>query len=403
MELLSARLADAPLARGRVRLVGDVVYDDRPDREEYWFEVSERHADRLSTSGNPWLACLLPLAASRGEALRVHLPVDPTLLANARRIIEVWSSWGRGRPVPIEAEALPTRPGDGSRRTGAFFSGGIDSFYMVLRDGTLPIEPPVPPIDALLCVRGFDIHIEDGEEFARLRERLARAAGALGKELVDVATNLRATRFREANWGRLSHGAALASVGLALERLFHTLLIAGTHSDGPLRPWGSHPETDPLFSTASTRIVHVDSGVHRREKTEFVAGSDVAMRCLHVCYRASSADNCGNCRKCLLAMLTLELAGVRERCETLRGLPLDLDRVERLYLQSPAYRRLYGDLAVRARAAGRTDVAEAIERAIARSRRMKPALRTLEWLEARRGFSRLARALRLRTLGGSIQ
>src|SRR5512135_307798 len=131
MELLSARLAEAPLARGRVRLVGDVVYDDRAGREEYWFEVSERHADRLSTSGNPWLACLLPLAASRGEALRVHLPVDPTLLANARRIIEVWASWGRGRPIRIEAETQPTPLGIAVRQTGAFFSGGIDSFYMV--------------------------------------------------------------------------------------------------------------------------------------------------------------------------------------------------------------------------------------------------------------------------------
>ncbi len=404
MELLSAGIAEAPLAPGRVRLVAEVAYDDRRGRpEQYWFDAPEKYADRLSVSGNPWLACLLPLAVTRGEALRLNLPVDPKLLANARRVIEIWASWGRGRPIPVEAEARLTPTGAAEARTGAFFSGGVDSFYMVLRDGTLPIEPPIPRIDALLCIWGFDIRIDAPEEFRRLRERLAIAADALGKELVDVGTNLRSTRFREADWGRLSHGAALAGAGLSLEGLFRTLLIAGTHSDGPLRPWGSHPETDPLFSTSSTRVVHADSGVRRREKTEFVARSEIAMRSLHVCYSGSSADNCGNCRKCLLAMLTLELAGVRERCETLRGHRLELDRVERLYLRSPAYRRLYRDLALHARAAGRRDIATAVERAVGRSRRMKPVLRALEWLEARRGFWRLARALRLRTFGDSIQ
>ena len=221
MELVSVRVAGAPSARDRVRLLGDVVYDDRPrEPEQYWFDVPEKYAGSLSVSGNPWLACLLPLAVSRGEALRLCLPVDPMLLANASRLMQIWSGWHeRLRPIRLEADSSPTDPGPGVRETGAFFSGGIDSFYMALRNDEGD-RASVPRIDKLLCVWGFDIHIDATHEFQRLRSRLSEAADALGKELVDVATNLREVRFREVDWGRLSHGGALASVGLALERGF---------------------------------------------------------------------------------------------------------------------------------------------------------------------------------------
>ena len=198
---------------------------------------------------------------------------------------------------------------------------------MVLRDrnGTRPAG--VPAIDKLLLVRGFDIPIDAVAEFERLRASLSQAADALGLELVDVATNLRAVRFREAEWGRLSHGSALASVGLAAERGFQSLCIAATHYDGPVKPWGSQPETDPLLSTGITRIFHVGLLIPRREKTEYISASEVAMRHLHVCYRLGSADNCCDCTKCLLAMLTLEVVGALDRCPPLRRRSLDLERV----------------------------------------------------------------------------
>jgi hypothetical protein len=255
----------------------------------------------------------------------------------------------------------------------------------------------------LLSVWGFDVPIEAAEEYARLRLRLNDAAARLGWPLLDVATNLRAMRFREADWGKLAHGAAMASIGLALERRFHSVCFAATHGDGGFYPWGSHPDTDPLFSTSITQVQTVGVGVARRDKTLFVSRSEIAMRALHVCYKTSTADNCCNCRKCLLAMLTLELAGVLDRCPPLCRRRLDAERVRNLYLRSPSYRRMYRDLAARARAAGRSDLAEAISTAVRRSVFMKPWLVVLQWLSTKRGVWRLARWLRLRTLAGSVQ
>jgi hypothetical protein len=94
MELVSVRIDKSPSGRSRVRLVGDVAYDDRAGAvEQYWFEVPEKYADSLSVSGNPWLACLLPLAVTLRERLRLCLPIDPVLSANASRLMKIWTGW----------------------------------------------------------------------------------------------------------------------------------------------------------------------------------------------------------------------------------------------------------------------------------------------------------------------
>ena len=94
MRLSRVETRAAPGDPGRVRLVADVVYDDRPGSlEELWFEVDESLADSLSASGNPWLAALLPLAATLQQPVRMSLPIDPLLRRGAGEIAAVWRGW----------------------------------------------------------------------------------------------------------------------------------------------------------------------------------------------------------------------------------------------------------------------------------------------------------------------
>lgn len=123
MDLVSVRVEEAP-TRSRVRLVGDVAYDDRPRTPEpYWFEFPEEFAGDLSATGNPWLACLLPLAVVRREPLRLCRPRDPTLVGNATRLMETWFRWNR-RHRPSAEESRSRSPGVGQEAAACGTSAG---------------------------------------------------------------------------------------------------------------------------------------------------------------------------------------------------------------------------------------------------------------------------------------
>src|SRR5262252_3865481 len=110
MELESVKLECS--AVGRVRLSAHVRYDrGNPTEETYWFDVPEQYADGLSRSGNPWLVCLAPLAATLGEPLRISLPVDRLLARNVVDLLSIWTSWyPELRAVPLEIEMSDREP-----------------------------------------------------------------------------------------------------------------------------------------------------------------------------------------------------------------------------------------------------------------------------------------------------
>ncbi|MGH7524211.1 MAG: hypothetical protein ACREK8_07890, partial [Gemmatimonadales bacterium] len=59
--------------------------------------------------------------------------------------------------------------------------------------------------------------------------------------------NLRESGWRAANWGRISQGPALASIGLSLESRFGRILVPSSISYRSGAPWGTHPFVDPLL------------------------------------------------------------------------------------------------------------------------------------------------------------
>lgn len=75
-----------------------VTYEDAPAAEAWWFEVDGAYSAEVSGSGNPWLACAVPLAVSLGQPLRIEAPVDPdpAMLAGVRELMRLWE-YGLGR------------------------------------------------------------------------------------------------------------------------------------------------------------------------------------------------------------------------------------------------------------------------------------------------------------------
>ena len=365
---------DAP-ASGRVRVVGTVVYDGgAPGTEEVWFELPERNAETLSQTGNAWLVALLPVATRLGEPLRISLPVDTLLRRGAVEVMRIWSVWHPElRVVPIEVD-IADIPRSSSDRSAALFTAGVDSFFTVL-----DLEEKGSGVDALVSVAGFDIPHDRPHELKRFRIVLQGVADELGKELLSVTTNLRATRFRETRWGYHSHGAALASVALAISGTYPKVFCSSDDGYSGFVPWGLHPLVDRHWTTSSTEFVHYGPELHRADKLERVIDRPLVRRSLRVCQLSESVDNCNRCSKCLLTRLHIELLGLGDACPALSPL-VDAARVaERLgpHLKTRYQRPYFLELRESARRRGRLDLARAIDRGILRADRNHAAFQAL--------------------------
>jgi hypothetical protein len=259
---------------------------------------------------------LLP-AMRLGSDLTLPGPISPQLIASVPKVQAIFRLWNEAyHSISIDAPTGVSPPGRNDA-VGCFFSGGVDSFYSAVeyRD----------EITHLIFVNvGFD------RPDPLALENVRRAAEELGKPLIEIETNLRsfsnscAVEF--ADYG----GAALAAIGLLLQHEFKKVMIGSTFSYFALPRWGSHPLTDPLWSTERLEVFHSGAEATRPMKVARIVGDEVAMRRLRVCHpRAGETGrslNCGRCSKCLRTMLNLRVVGALGRCETLPG-ELDLHDV----------------------------------------------------------------------------
>jgi hypothetical protein len=365
MEVLSSRVETSP-DKGRVRLVAEVRYDGAGlGTEIYWHEVPEKLAGSLTSTGNPWLACLVPLAVTMGERLRIAPPVDPVLYENVHQLMQIWKVWyPKLTVVPIEADVEMPPPRTTPGRTAGFFSGGVDSFFTAIQTRKLSDGRIQFPVDDLINVAGLDIAKSQKAAYTRMWDMLQKASDELGKEFVPALTNVRETRLDTAEWGYLYHPGAISSVALAMEDRYSAALIASSFGYYDLTAWGSHPLTDPLYTTSRTRIVHDGASFDKLTKILAVAKSPVVMKYLHVCATVGTDENCGNCHKCYRTMATLEVAGALKDCATFQGKPFIVERLRKIYSHDARDRAGVRQLSRYAREKGRPDIADALARSL---------------------------------------
>ena len=334
-----------------------------------WFEVPAAFADALSARGDPFLPALLLRALRRPGPILIEAEVSPDLLRSAQRAAVLLETWGLppGR-VPGAAVEIQAPIGVAARRgagVGAFFSGGVDSFYTVVKNIARYPESDSRSITHLVMMHGFDVRAEDAALFARLSGPLREAATALGKHFVTLRTNLREL-FGDDDFD-FSHGVVLAGAGHAVAGLFHTLYIASSYPYSELRPWGSHPNLDPLWSSERVDFVHDGSERSRPEKIGVLARSPVALRGLRVCWMQRDAYNCGKCEKCVRTMLGLVAHGVLAQAT---GFPSRLDPEEVARIFVPEFIRIRWKEIAGELLATEPDLARAAARAVARSERL---------------------------------
>lgn len=290
---------------------------------EVWFESADAPLEP-SVEGIAG-SFIVPAIHARKKVKAAH-PVDPLWARNIAELTETWLRWsGRRWSGRRGGPALDCRPGPSpgplsgrAPRPGLalFFTAGLDSFYTLLRG---------PRVDALVHVQGFAASRDGRERLERFEPELRRIARDVGCRAVVVRTNLREhPGFRRAGW-KFTHGGALACVAHLLKSSFGSAAISSSDTGIFDTPWGSHQDTDPLYSSEDLDIRHCDPDLHRFEKHRALAAEPLVERHLWVCWEGRGArPNCGRCEKCLRTMVCLLGLDALERSRVFECRPEDL-------------------------------------------------------------------------------
>ncbi len=294
----------------------------------------------------------------KSEAYQHHGLVDAKLYENFHAAMRQWEDWWGHRPINISAQTVASEAASESGKAACLMSGGVDSMFT--------LEQSRSEISTLINL----IHArQPGEDVAALRlyDDLSKFAAKTGDTLIGVETNVMyAFREIEDAWTSVSHGLCMAAVGHFLGAEIDRLIISASFAEDQLRPWGSHPKTDPLMSSASMEYRHDGEAFTRFEKHRAIASNTTILKYLSVCERGPQAGehiNCSNCQKCLRSMITLDLLGVdRSQASSFDWSAYDPTKLSRFLL--PGHVNC-SELLDYAEQIGRTDIATVLQDTIA--------------------------------------
>jgi hypothetical protein len=370
MRFIEQRIIPSPDRAECVRVAADFEMERSGTVLGFWFDLPEACRPSISRSGDPWLVLMLPIAMEAGEDISLPLPVDSLLVENLTGLMSVWNYWFPELREPAIKAPMASRRQPTATRRGMFFSGGIDSFFTLLRHDKEATGCGAGPVDTLIFVGGFDIPVTDDGEIQLARQRLLDATQEFGKTFLPVMTNLRQldTPYRT-NW-ILSHGCAMGAIAHLLAGDLCEVLISSTYKYGLLLRIGSHPMTDPLLSSRDLRITHDGASNSRDHKIATVARSEIALRHLRVCYTERRHDNCGKCAKCLHTMAALDMLGFAHKAPCFDWSGYSLQALAGLFLTDLQIYRVERLLTV-ARDTNRREMQAALQQSIDRTLRVR--------------------------------
>ncbi|MCY6383469.1 hypothetical protein [Hoeflea prorocentri] len=337
----------------------------------------------LTASGDALLCLGLLPALELGVDLRIDCEVDEDLMEQSGDIQELLCAWYPGyQPVSILAKTT-RRQYPANRKTGLFFSGGVDSCFSLVESGE--------KLGGLVTVIGADVNPNDKENAERLEAITRDIAGHYELNAIFVSTDIRRTSDALIGWVEY-HGAVLAAIRHMLADEFDNQLIASSADESSWnRRWGSHPALDGLWSTPGAGIEH-HGMVDRLAKIDRLGREPELMRRLRVCNL--QFENCGACDKCLFMQASFDLLDIRNSATTFdaaapatpdlrvtgEGSLSDLKQMRKFALAK----------------GGHGDIVASIDKGLRRYERTKGLQRLVPVSEIKRRFKRLKRKMRFR-------
>ena len=303
-----ARLQGAELScKGRLQMDGMFLTDVA-------FVASGKNLRPPLFPGNCLFSGLLLLAMSEKYELHSEVPLSPGFIDSANEISKIIDAWHPDASVvglSCVQESVHEENREKAAGVGCFFSGGVDSFYSLMRHKD--------EITHLIFIHGFDIPLHKKKSRKVSLSGVYRVAEALGMEVIEVSTDIRYFGDQLAWWGFYGIPVLVASAHL-LSGVLGKVYLPATLDYAQLKPDVTHPYVDPMWSTNELKIVHDGACADRAQKCEAIANWDLALEHVRVCWKLDGELNCGECEKCLRTEIAFDVLGVLDKCSAFSGI-----------------------------------------------------------------------------------
>ena len=282
---------------GEESILSANVHISRLKSKKLFFSVPSKYKEFVFKDASSFLAGALMRCVKVGENMEVNGSISKKLYENIPTIINKMDELDivkKKRKISVSANKnISDERIDTERNIGCFFSGGVDSFYTLLKN----LAENKEKITHLIFVHGFDIPLWNTLLFDSVYSRMKKVAEHLGVELIPVKTNIREINDPYVEW-IMGHGGAVASVALFLRQGFKKIYIASSASWKQLIPNGTHPYLDYLWGTEIFELINDGNEANRTEKVKkYIAISDIALQNIRVCYHNyGNVYNCENVR-----------------------------------------------------------------------------------------------------------
>ena len=276
---------------------------------DVYFEYPVSCREFVAPTADAFAAAMLVPAMKAGERLEIVPPISPRLHFNLPRIRDVFHTWHKDyHRIEIDARPAEQKPAVTSRQAATFFSGGVDSFFTLYKQRTRAMLPV--PLTHVIFMRGIETELERIKGIEESEAFVKRVAEETGVQCIFGSTNIR-THF-PLRLDKYCLGTALAATAFSLSRGFSHICIPSSFNYKGLKPHGTTPLVDEMFSTEALEIVHDGSETSRSDKVAAILGwkRTLVLNHLRVCnYNFGGTTNCGECTKCVRTAITLRVLG----------------------------------------------------------------------------------------------
>jgi len=290
--------------------------DYRVDVGERYYDVFIKGKEVVMGRGmEPALPLGLLAGMRLGRSVHVQGQLSRTYLKGVKQVVEHFSSnFEQLSNIDITCDQLIDNPPDKSQSIASFFSGGVDSFFTLMKYKS--------QLTDIIYIYGFDVRLDDWSRRDAVHAMGNAVASELGLNFIEIESNFGKVIQDFGSWAEHGHGMALASAARSVVGNIGTVIVPGTQGLATQIPWGSSSYSDHLYSDESLLIIHDACDAERFDKVERLAHEPLALKHLRVCWeKVDGAYNCCRCEKCLRTMCTLDALGVLDKANSFH-LPL---------------------------------------------------------------------------------